>query len=154
MASRKMTKELNTTNDTVTFTVGAHTLIVHLTDYSDATIRHLTLHGIAQKIGDQAAGVASEADILAAINTAHALLKDNIWGTTRKAGAAKVDKLALALATAADVTVEEASASLARLSKKQKMALRRRPEIITVLSELALAEADQNSTGSLSAFLI
>jgi len=153
MATRKMSKELNTTNDTVTFTVGTHTLVVHSSDFSEATLRRLTLHGIAQKIGDQAAGVASESDIVEAINTAHALLKDNIWGTTRRSGAAKVDKLALALATAADVTVGEAIASLAKLSKKQKMALRRRPEIITELAKMALAEAGPEA-GGLSAFLI
>ena len=153
MATRKMSKELNTTNGTVIFNVGSHALIVRLTDFSDEMIRHLALHGIAQKIGDQAAGVASESDIVEAINTAHALLKDNIWGTTRRSGAAKVDKLALALATAADVTVGEAIASLAKLSKKQKMALRRRPEIITELAKMALAEAGPEA-GGLSAFLI
>lgn len=141
----KTVKKVDEASETVHFfTRDGQIHSLALADLSEAMVRRLALHGIAQKVGDEASGVDDPADISENFAEMIIRLKGGDWGADRSGGGSRESGggvLARALVRVTGQTIEAVRATLATLTPAQKAKLRSNAKVAKAVAEIKAENA-------------
>lgn len=134
----KSKKDVNFERGVVTFYVrNGASIVVELDKIPAEVQRALTLHGIAQKVGDDAAGVDEPEDIASAFETMREQLYAGQWTTERAKG--EFTGATIFIKAVAEVTsqsMEKVKEILAKLSPSDKAQLKANAKVKSVIDRL------------------
>lgn len=136
----KSAKVVDTDAKTVTFYVkNGQMVIFDLAQVSEETFLRLALHGAAQKIGDDAAGVEDPDDIYVAFETLRDRLYNNEWSAERAKGEfSGASDLVRAVVEVTGRAVEVVKEGLKTMPAADKAALRANVRVKAVLDRLSM----------------
>lgn len=122
------TKVIDLESKVVEFTfAGDAPIAVALSDFSEETLTHATLHGLSQKLGDSYGGTKGDvAEAKKRFEATLAQLKAGNWIAARGEGETKprTSELAEAIARIKGIDVAVVAANLAKASDEERKALR------------------------------
>lgn len=107
MSKKRIDRKVNVESGAVTFTVldTGKVLAANISDFPDAIVRRLVLHGINAKVGDSAAN--PDVDAYEALSSTLEQLKAGTWNVKGAGGASRVTILAEAIARVKNKSTEE-----------------------------------------------
>lgn len=138
----------------VTFTVGKVELECSLRALTPEMVSRLAVHGLNQKVGDSAAGLKTDAEILSALKATLANLTAGVWNSS---GRGTSSMLAEAVSRVMSITVAEAVAKLEKLDDEEHKKVTSHPkvmlEMLKIKSERTKLAAEGASVEGLASIL-
>lgn len=134
----KSLKAVDTENRTVTFYVkNGQMIVVELDKISEANQLRLALHGISQKVGDDAAGIDEPDDVAVALESMRDRLYGGEWSAERTKGEfSGVSDLVKAIVEVTGKAVESVREGVKKMSAQEKAAVKANTRVKAVLDRL------------------
>lgn len=144
MAATKATKTDLDNGVQIDFTSG-DSIKATLDEFSEEIVKQLAIHGLKQKLGDSYASCDVEEAFDKCKGVYETLLSGDWSARTGGGGGPRVTQLAQALAEAAGVSLEEATAKIEEMDDERKKKVRNHPAVKVVLNRYALERAQKRA---------